>query len=69
MSTALDKGPASLEDLISQYYLAISTKNVEAMNVLAAKVETEADRVGYTNHGRLKHIHTLAEQASEDAGV
>jgi hypothetical protein len=48
-----------LERLIHLY---VTTKDANEANQLAGMVEAEADRVGYSNHHRLKNIHTLVER-------
>jgi predicted site-specific integrase-resolvase len=58
-----------LEKLIKEYEAAIhaqvpSSKKIED---LARQVEVEADRVDYSNHSRLRALHTAAERALEIA--
>jgi len=54
-----------MEALLDRYWKAILAKDVEKINDLVVKVETEAERVGYTNHRRLMALHNAAEKACE----
>jgi hypothetical protein len=61
----LSKHGIVLESLIEQYEKAIRERNQEEIDRLIVLVEKEADKIGYDKHGRLAHLHTLAERAGE----
>jgi hypothetical protein len=52
-----------LNKLIGEYETAIfaTRPSNDKIDKLATAVELEADRVGYTNHSRLYHLHNMAE--------
>lgn len=53
----------TLEQLLVAYDAAIAARDGAEIDRLCVEVEREADRVQYSNHGRLKALHTRAEAA------
>ena len=63
----LPRNTTVLELILDEYRDAIFGEKYDAENLdrLSMLVEQEADRIGYTDHSRLYHIHTEAERRSE----
>lgn len=56
-----------LDSLIELYITAINARNIPEIERLCHEVEKAATAIGYTNHARLHALHTLAEEAAEEA--
>ena len=58
-----------LEKLIDKYATAIANQNWWLAEHYMLQVEREADRTGYTNHRRLKILHTQFAEAAKAIGL
>jgi hypothetical protein len=58
-----------LESLIKRYTSAIERRDLTAINKLALAVEREANRVGYSNHGRLKALPYPRRAGIDEVGA
>ncbi len=62
MRRELGLDDAKLQKLIGEFEAAVRSKNRDEQNRLCMLIETEADRIGYTNHTRLRDLYSWAER-------